>query len=218
MSLHWRGRPVIDPPTVADVELGQRPLVPAADPAPVDEQQQAGGSPPGRQHTASSSSIKGSDDPAGKEAAEDNAAVGGGTAGPDDTGAGRDQQQQEPPAQEREEEPTVRSATYLEVSREFFVLGWTAFGGPAAHIGMFQQRFVEVRRWVTVSVFTELLMLSQVGAGRVSGQRGRAVLLRLGRECAAAAPAAAPAPAAATPVCPHHCPHLSLPPGPCWPS
>lgn len=33
----------------------------------------------------------------------------------------------------------VVSATYKEIVYHFFILGWTAFGGPAAHIGMFQK-------------------------------------------------------------------------------
>lgn len=70
------------------------------------------------------------------------------------------------------EEPAIRSAGYREVAREFFVLGWTAFGGPAAHIGMFKQRFVEKLRWVTINVFTELLMLSQCLPGPSSTQMG----------------------------------------------
>lgn len=43
--------------------------------------------------------------------------------------------------------------------------GWTAFGGPAAHIAMFQKLFVDKLRWCTYLVFTELLMLGQCMPG-----------------------------------------------------
>jgi hypothetical protein len=38
-----------------------------------------------------------------------------------------------------EEEPLVRPATYREIAKYFGILGWTAFGGPAAHVAMFQK-------------------------------------------------------------------------------
>lgn len=31
------------------------------------------------------------------------------------------------------------SASYGDIARQFVLLGWTAFGGPAAHIGLFQK-------------------------------------------------------------------------------
>ena len=33
----------------------------------------------------------------------------------------------------------VQPATYLEIVKYFGILGWTAFGGPAAHVAMFQK-------------------------------------------------------------------------------
>ena len=41
------------------------------------------------------------------------------------------------------------------------VLGWSAFGGPAAHIGVFQKVFVEAKNWMSLTVFNELLSLGQ---------------------------------------------------------
>lgn len=33
--------------------------------------------------------------------------------------------------------------SYADIAKHFGVLGWTAFGGPSAHLGMFQQLFVD---------------------------------------------------------------------------
>ena len=33
----------------------------------------------------------------------------------------------------------LQPATYWEIFKHFGILGWTAFGGPAAHVAMFQQ-------------------------------------------------------------------------------
>lgn len=45
----------------------------------------------------------------------------------------------------------------LEVLRTFFFLGLTAFGGPAAHIAIFQRLLVEERGWVNREDFRKLL-------------------------------------------------------------
>ena len=72
---------------------------------------------------------------------------------------------------EEEEEPLV-PATWKELIFHWFVLGWTAFGGPAAHIGMFQKLFVEKLHWCSNLVFTELFMLGQCMPGPTSTQMG----------------------------------------------
>lgn len=45
----------------------------------------------------------------------------------------------------------------LEVLSSFLKLGLTAFGGPAAHIGMFREEFVRRRKWLTDEAFLDLL-------------------------------------------------------------
>jgi len=39
---------------------------------------------------------------------------------------------------EEEAPPQYVDITYWDITREFSILGWIAFGGPAAHIGLFQ--------------------------------------------------------------------------------
>ena len=74
-----------------------------------------------------------------------------------------------------EQGPVIVPATWRELVRYWFILGWTAFGGPAAHIGMFQQLFVERLRWCTTLIFTELFMLGQCMPGPTSTQMGFAL-------------------------------------------
>jgi len=45
----------------------------------------------------------------------------------------------------------------LEVLTSFLKLGFTAFCGPAAHIGMFRDEFVHRRKWLTDEAFLDLL-------------------------------------------------------------
>jgi chromate transporter len=47
----------------------------------------------------------------------------------------------------------------------FFRLGWTAFGGPAAHIAMMRRELVERRKWVSEERFLDLLGLANVIPG-----------------------------------------------------
>jgi len=44
-----------------------------------------------------------------------------------------------------------------EVISAFLKLGFTAFGGPAAHIGLFRKEFVQQRRWLSDEEFLDLL-------------------------------------------------------------
>jgi len=47
--------------------------------------------------------------------------------------------------------------TLPEIAREFLRLGFVAYGGPAAHIAMMEERFVRQRRWVTRERFVDLV-------------------------------------------------------------
>ena len=52
----------------------------------------------------------------------------------------------------------------------FFLLGWTAFGGPAAHMGYFNTYFVEQFRWLDSEVYAELISLASCLPGPTSTQ------------------------------------------------
>jgi len=54
-------------------------------------------------------------------------------------------------------ELSARGQLLREVTALFLKLGFTAFGGPAAHIGMFRQEFVQRRKWLTDEHFLDLL-------------------------------------------------------------
>ncbi len=52
-----------------------------------------------------------------------------------------------------------------EVAAFFFRLGWTAFGGPAAHIAMMREEVVRRRKWVSEERFLDLLGLANIIPG-----------------------------------------------------
>jgi chromate transporter len=74
-----------------------------------------------------------------------------------------------------DEAAPVEPATWRALLRVWAILGWTAFGGPAAHVAMFQKLFVEKLRWASYTVFAELLMLGQCMPGPTSTQMGFAL-------------------------------------------
>lgn len=49
------------------------------------------------------------------------------------------------------------SATLVEIAKEFLRLGFVAFGGPAAHFPMMEERFVQRNRWLTRERFIDLM-------------------------------------------------------------
>ena len=75
---------------------------------------------------------------------------------------------------ERSKTPSIThqlvKASFKDIFHSFVLMGWTAFGGPAAHIGIFQKAFVEGKRWMSLTVFNELLSLGQCMPGPTSTQ------------------------------------------------
>nr|WP_148227660.1 chromate efflux transporter [Fulvimarina pelagi] len=70
---------------------------------------------------------------------------------------------------------------HREILSAFLKLGFTAFGGPIAHIGYFREEFVNRRRWLTDTAYADLLALCQFLPGPASSQVGFAIgLLRGG--------------------------------------
>jgi chromate transporter len=59
----------------------------------------------------------------------------------------------------------THAGTVGEVARIFLRLGATAFGGPAAHIGLFRQELVHQRAWVTDEQFIDLLGVTNLIPG-----------------------------------------------------
>ncbi|WP_157729916.1 chromate efflux transporter [Bacterioplanes sanyensis] len=62
-----------------------------------------------------------------------------------------------------------------QVFRQFFWLGCTSFGGPAAHIGYFRQHFVVQSSSISEQRFADMLALSQFLPGPASSQLGAAI-------------------------------------------
>ncbi|GIL47404.1 hypothetical protein Vafri_4228 [Volvox africanus] len=65
---------------------------------------------------------------------------------------------------------TYVSVTYFDILKHFSLMGYIGFGGPAAHIGLFQRYFVERYKWMSLQVFTELFALGQCLPGPTSTQ------------------------------------------------
>jgi chromate transporter len=83
------------------------------------------------------------------------------------------------------------------VFRAFLVLGFTAFGGPVAHLGYFREAFVERRRWLDERAYADLVALCQFLPGPASSQVGIGIgLAKAGLPGALAAWAAFTAPSA----------------------
>ena len=62
----------------------------------------------------------------------------------------------------------------------FLKLGCIAFGGPVAHLGYFQERFVRRLKWLDGAEFADLLALCQFLPGPASSQMGFAIGYRRG--------------------------------------
>jgi chromate transporter len=78
-------------------------------------------------------------------------------------------------------EQTRERGSALEVLLVATRLGLTSFGGPVAHLGYFQQEYVEKRRWLSAEAYGEIVALTQALPGPGSSQVGISVgLLRAG--------------------------------------
>ena len=64
---------------------------------------------------------------------------------------------------------------YLDIFWQFFTLGVVSFGGPAAHIGYFNQRFVQKLGWISQQEYGQVVALSQFLPGPGSSQVGFAL-------------------------------------------
>lgn len=74
---------------------------------------------------------------------------------------------------------TDQTARLIEVAKVFHRLGWTSFGGPAAHFVYYREAFVLRRQWLDEHAYGELLALVQLLPGPASSQL--AVTLGIGR-------------------------------------
>lgn len=83
---------------------------------------------------------------------------------------------------ETNETPTTPSNAKAGSARDVFMaflpLGFTAFGGPVAHIGYFRTTFVERRAWLSDQAYADLVALCQFLPGPASSQVGMAIGLR----------------------------------------
>ncbi|RPJ44887.1 MAG: chromate efflux transporter, partial [Chloroflexi bacterium] len=61
--------------------------------------------------------------------------------------------------------PPVTTAALREVIRVFLPMGLLAFGGPAAHIGLFRAELVDRRRWISDEEFLDLLGITNLVPG-----------------------------------------------------
>ena len=74
---------------------------------------------------------------------------------------------------------TDKSLSYFkrltEVFISFLLLGFTSFGGPAAHLGYFNQTFIQRKKWATEAQYAQWVALSQIVPGPGSSQVGFAL-------------------------------------------
>jgi chromate transporter len=78
---------------------------------------------------------------------------------------------------------SVKKHPATPLSQLFFIflkLGFTAFGGPVAHLAFFREAFVEKRQWLTDAQYAELVALCQFLPGPASSQVGLAIGLMRG--------------------------------------
>lgn len=66
-------------------------------------------------------------------------------------------------------------SAYLSLFGLFFYLGCISFGGPTAHIALFQQELIEKRKWMNAEQYTQLVAICQFLPGPSSSQVGMAL-------------------------------------------
>lgn len=71
-------------------------------------------------------------------------------------------------------------ARYVDIFWQFFRLGLTSFGGPAAHLVYFERRFVTDKAWLTPVQYQQLVALCQFLPGPASSQVGIGIGLQRG--------------------------------------
>jgi chromate transporter len=64
----------------------------------------------------------------------------------------------------------TKTGSIFETVSVFLRLGCTSFGGPVAHLGYFQNEFVQRRRWVSEAVYADIVALCQFLPGPASSQ------------------------------------------------
>lgn len=67
-------------------------------------------------------------------------------------------------------ELTPASPTVLQIFFAFLALGFTAFGGPIAHLGYYRAEFVDRRGWISAQEYQDLVALCQFLPGPASSQ------------------------------------------------
>ncbi|KAI8901625.1 chromate transporter-domain-containing protein [Globomyces pollinis-pini] len=72
------------------------------------------------------------------------------------------------------------NGTLKEILYAYGPLSLTAFGGPQAHIAMYQMLFVEQKQWLSDQTFTELFAIAQSLPGPASTQLGYSIALLRG--------------------------------------
>lgn len=84
--------------------------------------------------------------------------------------------------------PTLSSEPLTAIFLVFLRLGFTAFGGPIAHLEYFRHEFVERRKWLSAQAYGDLVGLCQFLPGPASSQVGIGLgLMRRGLRGACAA-------------------------------
>jgi chromate transporter len=78
--------------------------------------------------------------------------------------------QEELPEEQHDAKEPAYSSRIAEVTTLFLRLGFTAFGGPAAHVAMMRSEVVERRRWISNARFMDLIGVTNLIPGPSSTQ------------------------------------------------